>query len=192
MKIIEARKTDSSAIARAIMMAVGSDICKDLAGEDHTLADVELLFTRLAEREDTQYSYLNALVALDDDGAPIGVCVGYDGAGLYEMRERFFALAKEILDKDYSDVDDETDASEFYIDTLAVLPKHRGKGVATALLKAMVERARKIGKPAGLLVDKQNSTAAGLYDKVGFRKVGERPFCYVLMDHLQFKNEDAN
>ena len=43
----------------------------------------------------------------------------------------------------------------FYLDTLAVLPAHRGRGIAPELFKAMIERAQsewKTPKP-GSLVD---------------------------------------
>ena len=61
----------------------------------------------------------------------------------------------------------------------------RKQGIGAALLKATVEKARKIGKPAGLLVEKENHNARRLYESLGFRHVGERPFAYVMMDHLQ-------
>lgn len=185
MNIIAARKSDAPAIGSAIIEAVGEDICLGLAAPDHTLDDVRTLFTRLALLDDSQYSYRNALVALDDSGEVMGVCVAYDGAGLYDMRELFFSYVREMLGKEMTGIDDETDASEFYIDTLAVKPRYRGQGVASALLRAMIERARAMGKPAGLLVDKDNSRARRLYEKIGFGFVGERPFCYVMMDHLQ-------
>ncbi|HBI58186.1 MULTISPECIES: GNAT family N-acetyltransferase [Duncaniella] len=189
MKIVEARKEDAPLIARSIMDAVGEEICLGLAGRNHTLEDVKGLFTRLAEREDTQYSYLNTLVAVDDDGKTVGVCVGYDGAKLDELRKPFFEAVRRELGKDMGDVEDETDSSEFYLDTLAVLPAYRGRGIASQLLEASVRRAASTGKPAGLLVDKDNLKARRLYEKVGFTQVGERPFCYVMMDHLQYRGK---
>lgn len=42
MEIIKARKADAPLIARSIMDAVGAEICENLAGENRTLADVEL------------------------------------------------------------------------------------------------------------------------------------------------------
>lgn len=189
MRIIEARKSDAPLIARSIMDAVGMEICENLAGNDRTLADVERLFTGLAEREDSQYSYLNTLVAVDDDGKSVGVVVSYDGARLYDLRKAFFEQVKKELGRSLDDVDDETDPGEFYIDTLSVLPEYHGQGVATALLKGAIRRAAEAGKPAGLLVDKDNHRARRVYERVGFRQVGERPFCYVMMDHLQFAGE---
>ncbi len=110
MEIIKARKADAPLIARSIMDAVGAEICENLAGENRTLADVERLFTTLAERDDSQYSYLNTLVAADDDGKAVGVIVSYDGAQLAELRKPFFELIKTVLDKNLDDVEDETDA----------------------------------------------------------------------------------
>lgn len=187
MRIIEARKEDADIIALAIIEAVGHEISLSLAQPDHDLKDVAELFAALARREDSQYSFRNTLVAVDDNDNDnvIGVCIGYDGAKLYEMREHFFTHVRQMLGKEMENIADETDADEFYIDTLAVKSQYRGRGIASELLKAMIERAREIGKPAGLLVDKDNSRARRLYEKVGFEKVGERPFCYVMMDHLQ-------
>lgn len=185
MKIIPGRKSDAGFIASCVMDAVGEEICLNLAGENHTLSDVKRVFESLAEMEDTQYSYRNSLVAVDDTGEPLGAIVGYDGALLHPMREHFFAAARKILDLDMGDVDDECDGEEFYLDTLAVLPEHRGKGIATSLLNAMVEKAHATGKPAGLLVEKNNHRARRLYESIGFVKVGDRPFAYVLMDHLR-------
>ena len=71
MKIAKAKKSDAPIIARSIMDAVGMEICENLAGENKTLADVEHLFTLLAEREDSQYSYRNTLVAVDDEGKSV-------------------------------------------------------------------------------------------------------------------------
>lgn len=185
MKIINAKKEHAPLIARSVMAGVGEEICRDFAGEHHSLDDVEQLFTELAQRDDSQYSYLNTLVAVTDNGEAVGACISYDGAKLEELRKPFFEAVSRLLDKDMSDVQDETDSSEFYLDTLAVLPEYRKQGIASALLRASVEKARAAGKPAGLLVEKENVRARRLYESLGFKPVGERPFAYVMMDHLQ-------
>ena len=52
---------------------------------------------------------------------------------------------------------------------LIVLPGHRGKGVATALLQYVIAEARKLGVlRLTLLTDKQNKRAQALYRKLGF------------------------
>jgi len=188
MKIREAKKEDAPLLASVIIWAVGDEITDSFAGENHTREDVHELFTSLAEREDSQYSYKNSLIAVDDNGEPMGAIIGYDGARLHELRKAFFEAAESRLGYHLEgEIADETSPDEFYLDSLAVLEKYRGHGIASALLNAMSERAASIGKPAGLLVDKINPRARKLYERVGFTFVDERPFAGVLMDHLQRK-----
>lgn len=185
MTISQARREDAPMIARAIMMAVGEEICRDFAGEEHTIEDVEALFTELAAMDDSQYSYRNTLVALNPEGNVAGVCVAYDGALLHRLRRRFFEAAKRRLNRDMEGMDDETSPDEFYLDTLAVWEQYRGNGLGERLLLAQAARAHAAGKPAGLLVDKDNPKAEALYRRLGFRDAGERPFAGVMMNHLQ-------
>ena len=79
----------------------------------------------------------------------------------------------------------ETEADEFYLDTLMTLPEYRGKGVARALIADAALKAQRAGKPLGLLCDKDNDRARRLYESVGFVNVGERPFAGHLMTHFQ-------
>ncbi len=117
MKIQPATKAHAPLIAKAVMMAVGDEICADFAAPDHTVDDVERLFTHLAELDDSQYSYRNTLVAVTPDGEVAGVCVAYDGAMLHPMRQHFFNAAKSFLGRDMEGMSDETSADEFYLDT---------------------------------------------------------------------------
>ena len=79
MKIQTATKSQAPIISQLIMTAMTDDCCQYFAGEHHTLADFRSMMTSLVEREDSQYSYLNTLVAIDDDGDVMGAIVGYDG-----------------------------------------------------------------------------------------------------------------
>ncbi len=167
-------------------MAIGDEITRNLAGQDHTPADVEALFSSLAARPDTQYSYLNTLVALDDDGRPMGCIVSYDGASLIDMRRIFFEEARRQIGLNPDTIEPETTPDEFYLDTLAVFEPYRGRGIARRLIEAAACRAAEIsGKPVGLLVDKTNHRARRLYDSIGFVFRDERPFAGEVMDHLQ-------
>ena len=148
MIIEKARPEHAPLIAKAVMMAVGEEICNDFAAPDHTLADVEKLFTTLAAMPDSQYSFNNTLVAI------MGLCVAYDGGRLHTLRRRFFEQVREQLSRDMEGMADETDAGEFYLDTVATFPGHRGKGIATALINATIARADEANLPAALLVEK--------------------------------------
>ena len=197
MIIANASKHHAPSIATLIMMAMTDDCCQFLAGPDHTLADFRDMMTALVQMDDSQYSYRNALVALDDeathgdlDTAPVaGVAVGYNGADLHRLRRRFQEQALQRLDMDYSQMLDETQPGEFYLDSLAVFPEYRRQGVATRLLRATCERAAALGLPAALLVDKGNPNAERLYTTVGFRFVNATMWGGHEMRHLVFKGE---
>lgn len=184
-KIIPASVEHAPFIGKAITMAIGDELTAHLAGEKHTEEDVVKLFSTLARRTDSQYSYLNSMVAINDGNSVAGVVVAYDGANLHELRKAFFEEAEKAIGLKISGMpQDETGPEEFYLDTLAVFPEYRGKGIATRLIKAAGERAEKLGKPLGLLVGKTNSNAQCLYESLGFQTVGERPFAGELMNHL--------
>ncbi len=185
-KIIEAEKKDAPYIAKAITMAIGDELVEHLADKDHTAEDVFNLFSSLASREDTQYSYLNSFIALGEDGQPAGVVVAYDGADLHKLRPPFFEEAEKIIGlKLKGKPTDETDPEEMYLDTLAVFPDYRGKGIGRQLIMKAYKKAQEKGKPLGLLVSKTNPNARKLYDVMGFKSVGDRPFAGEMMNHLR-------
>lgn len=194
MTIENARPEEAPLIADAILGAVGDEIVGHLAGTEHTREDVHGIFRRLAEREDTQYSYLNSRIARDDPGDPMGVCVSYDGAALKRLRRAFFAEANEVLKwgmtaEEIEALPGETIPEEFYLDSLMTLPEYRGRGVGRALIEDAALKAKKAGKPLGLLCETDNRQARRLYDSVGFRPVGRRPFAGHEMDHLQLPTD---
>lgn len=190
MTIRNATPRDASLIAGAILVAIGEDITNELAGDHHTREDIHDLFRRLAERDDTQYSYKNTRIATDHDGLPMGVTISYDGADLKTLRRSFFHEAISTLgwtmsEDDIEAVPGETEPDEVYLDTLMVLPQYRRQGVAKELLADAKKKAERIGKPLGLLCDLDNARAHRLYESVGFKDIGLRPFAGHTMYHMQ-------
>lgn len=188
-KIVEAEKSDAPFIARGIMMALHigeKDSAIDM--RDDEISIWEKIFTELAGRIDTQYSYKNTLKAIDDEGHILGIIVSYDGAQLHCLREPFFTTVREYTGKDFSNIPDETTPDEWYLDSLSVGRPYRRQGIGSALLLKACQRAFSCGKPAGLLVDKFNTTARKAYERLGFRYIGERPFTNIMMDHLRKEN----
>jgi len=189
MNIIPASAEQAESIASLIMMAMNHECCQNFAGPQHTLEDFHRMMTALVRRDDSQYSYRNAMVALDDttsDNKPVvaGVIVGYDGADLHRLREAFLQAAKEFLDQDFRGMDDETQAGEYYIDSLAVDTRYRHQGLATLLLRKLIDqKGRK--QPVGLLVDKGNPGAERLYRRLGFGYVNDTTWGGHEMRHLQ-------
>ena len=186
MIIEQAKKEQSYDIARLIMQAMTDDCCLYMAGPGNTLADFERMMVRLVEMDESQYSYRNTLVALDADGRVAGAGVAYDGACLHRLRRAFFHVAQQELGRDFSNIDDETGAGEFYLDSIAVYPQYRRQGIATALIRALVAKAHALGMPAGLLVDKANPNAGRLYAALGFKYVEDKMWGGHLMSHLRF------
>ena len=101
------------------------------------------------------------------------------------IRQAFIKAAKEYIGKDHSGMDDETQAGELYLDSLAVLPDYRRQGIAHCLLHATKEKADKMGLPCvGLLVDKGNPAGEALYASVGFQYANDSWWGGHPMKHL--------
>ena len=182
--IREAKKNQTAEIASLIMMAMTDDCCLYFCGDGYGLEDFHKMMTMLVEREDSQYSYKNTLVAMDGDKVA-GISVNYDGGRLHELRRAFIEAAKEHIGKDHSGMDDETQAGELYLDSLAVLPEYRRQCVAKKLVMATKKRADMMHLPCiGLLVDKDNPEGEAFYTSIGFRYVNDSKWGGHPMKHL--------
>ena len=170
---------DSEAIARAVTMAFGEDMTRRLCGD----RGVEI-FERIVRMDNTQYSYRNTIVCTVN-GVVAGAICGYDGARLHELRQPALDILREecgtvIL------VTDETGPGEFYLDSIGVMPEMRGHGIGARLLERMRDEAFDAGyRRVGLLVDLINPKAERLYERLGFRRVGEVSFLGHKMHHMQ-------
>ncbi len=183
-EIREASKSQAAEIASLIMMAMTDDCCLYFCGDGHGLHDFHRMMTLLVEREDTQYSYKNTIVALDGDRV-VGISVSYDGGKLHLLREAFIEAAKEHIGKDHSGMDDETQPGELYLDSLAVRPEYRRQGIARLLIGATKEKAYSMGLPCvGLLVDKDNPSGEALYASLGFHYANDSMWGGHPMKHL--------
>jgi DNA-3-methyladenine glycosylase I len=184
IEIQEATKHQASEIANLIMMAMTDECCLYFCGEGYGLENFHKMMTMLVEREDSQYSYQNTLVAVDG-GKVVGISVSYDGGRLHELRRAFIEAAKEYVNKDHSGMDDETGPGELYLDSLAVLPDYRRQGIAKKLVSATQKRADRLNLPCvGLLVDKDNPKGEAFYISIGFHYVGNNQWGGHSMKHL--------
>jgi len=184
IEIREAGKNQAAEIASLIMMAMTDDCCLYFCGDEYGLEDFRKMMTALVEREDSQYSYKNTLVALDRENV-VGISVSYDGERLHQLRRAFIESAKEYIGKDHSGMDDETQAGELYLDSLAVLPEYRRRGIAKRLIEATKAKADCMGIPCvGLLVDRGNPSGEALYSSVGFRYADDSMWGGHQMKHL--------
>lgn len=126
----------------------------------------------ISSRQDTLYSWRNAVIALYD-GIPAGLMVAYDGSRYRQMRDITFPMIRMYVGDHYQQMDDETGPGEFYLDSLAVLPEYRCKGIASALIKEMFRLKDAAGIPlATIAVDPDNDSAYRLYLANGFCRAG--------------------
>ena len=186
ISIRQATINDAPFIAEIVAMAIGDEkILHDYCGEN----PLEVL-QAIAASPNTQYSYQNTLIATNEKDSSIGAIVGYDGANLNKLRKATLQIVKEMADK-CPQIADETEG-EFYIDSLAVLPAYRSKGVATQLISAICLKAFAEGhEKVGLIADLENISAIEFYKNKGFQPVGPKTFFTHEMIHLQISKDEA-
>jgi ribosomal protein S18 acetylase RimI-like enzyme len=79
--------------------------------------------------------------------------------------------------------------SDIRIMEIALLPPYRGRGIGTDLLRTLVEEADANGRKLSIHVE-ANNPIRRLYDRLGFRPVGEHGI-YVLMERDRASGGDA-
>ena len=177
-----ATQSDAAMIANVVVMAIGDETALRIGYGCDYLA----MFEAIARNEATQYSYTNALIA-EIDGNVAGAVVGYDGAKLHPLREGTLSVMREHI-ASVTIPEDETEAGEYYLDSIAVVPAFRSRGVARALIAAFCDKAFDEGhERVGLIVDVDNPQAESLYSSLGFERINELTFYGHRMWHLQRK-----
>ena len=182
-------REQAESIAQLIMTAMTDECCLFFIGENQTLDDFKQAMICLVNDEQSQYSYTNTLVAVHNNDV-VGICLSYDGKDLRFLRSKFIEIAKVRFNRDFADMNDETQEGELYVDSLAVKKSFREKGIAQKLLKATIEKARNLHiNHVGLFVDCNNPLAEKLYSKVGFQYVNDSSWGGHSMKHLQYHIE---
>jgi ribosomal protein S18 acetylase RimI-like enzyme len=182
MIIRKATQKDSDLIANYLLLAMEDIVYKLIGEKDYHKANTFL--TYFAAREHNQYSYQNCWVA-EIEGEIVVAANVYDGALLEELRRPIVQYLKTQLNRDFNP-EDETQAGEYYIDTLGVNFEQQGKGIGSKMLQFLIEEyVNKQRHTLGLLVDEENPIAKKLYLKLGFRPVGKKVLVGKPMEHLQ-------
>ena len=162
------------------------DIVYQFIGKKDFLAAKNLLL-HFVKQEQNQYSYQNCWVVEYNDKI-IAAINCYDGANLIQLREPVKQYIKTNFNIDFNP-EDETQAGEYYIDSLGVDPEWQGKGIGSELLKYIIEKyVVQSGHTIGLLVDNDNPNAKRLYQKLGFKTVGKKILVGKQLEHFQIKN----
>lgn len=165
---------DARFIALVVAEAVGNTLMERLENNTYTQADKDILsqITSVCSRTDTLYSWKNAQVAVSPTGECIGALISYAGEGYLQQRETTFQLLSRLIHFDVEQMDEETKDGEYYLDSLAVLPQWRGRGVARQLLIEGLKKAQTMRCPAILACAPENIGAKHLYESLGFEEQG--------------------
>ncbi len=176
---------DSEIIATYLLLAMEDIVYKFIGEEDAEKAKEFML--HFVEKDSNQYSYQNCWV-VEDNMKVVAAINLYNGARLSELRQPVIEYLRNKFDKDFNP-EDETQAGEYYIDSLGVNPNQQSKGIGTKLLQYVInEYVNKHCQTLGLLVDEINPNAKRLYLKLGFKSVGKRVLFGKNMEHLQIKH----
>lgn len=190
-EIIDADPSDVSLIAWGVAEAIGKEILSGWSSNVNKVENgISTIFTFLAGRDDSQYSYLNTRIVVAPDGTKAGVCISYKGSDLKRLRKSFYEEANKVLgwnvtEEEMETIPGETSDEEYYLDTLAILPEYRGRGYSKALIEDALERAVRENLPLGLLVADDNNKARNIYEKMGFKPVGRRLFAGEEMTNMR-------
>lgn len=151
-------------------------------GREDTQEATDFL-THFVGQRNNQFSYENCWVAEEDQNI-LGVINIYNGADVEQLN----APIKKYIEQHYqyhSTSDPETEAGEYYIDTLAVAQDQQGKGIGSQLLQRAIDHYTTQGTTLGLLVDVDNPKAEKLYLKMGFIPKGFKTLSGLKFKHLQ-------
>ena len=177
--IRKARKNEATQIAELFMLAWPVE--EILEANGLTYEQLHESMTSIAAAEETIYSYENTIVA-EVDGRVVGAICAYDGADYQRLKLPIVDVLG--ADSGFAQLK-ETEAGEFYLDSVGVLPEYRGKGIASSLVEAQCERAASLGhKVAGLIVDVDKPQAEALYARLGFTYLDDKDFFGHTMKHM--------
>ncbi|WP_231460047.1 MULTISPECIES: GNAT family N-acetyltransferase [unclassified Pedobacter] len=176
---------DAASVAPLIILAMG-----DLAikfSNDTDAVKTQAFFEHFFRLPDNQYSYQNTLV-FEENGLILGSLNAYDGAKLLALRKNFLDYLKfhnGLLD---FNPEPETEAGEFYLDSLGVNPEAQGKGIGKKLINAGIAWAKELKhKTVGLIVEFDNDRALKFYLDRGFTINNQKEFVGGKYHHMIYQ-----
>ena len=131
----KATLNDSEIIATYLFLPMEDIVYKFIGEEDPEKAREFML--HFVEKDNNQYSYQNCWV-VEDNMKVVAAINLYNGALLSELRQPVIEYLRSKFNKDFNP-EDETQAGEYYIDSLGVNPNQQSKGIGTKLLQFVID-----------------------------------------------------
>jgi ribosomal protein S18 acetylase RimI-like enzyme len=123
------------------------------------------------QREEGNFSYRNAWV-IEVDGAAAAGLIGYRQPEPYDLSglDKFPPMIQPLIRLEARA------PGSFYVNVVAALPEHRGKGLGSLLLADAERRGHELGaRSLSLIVAAENVGALRLYERIGYRELERRP-----------------
>lgn len=163
--IRKARKDDAAYVAKTVLTALDMDS-----------SDLEWVMASCVDPK-SMYSWRNALIA-EDNGNPIGCIISYRGDDYLPIREYTWSRLWVGVDPEVirsSAI--ETYPGEYYLDSLAIDPEYRGKGLGKRLMQAAIGQGKNLGYDKfALLVATDKPRLKEYYATLGFEEAGDVNF----------------
>ncbi len=179
-----ATSEDGISIAKLVLVIL-KDMELPFVQEVGEAKTIEIL-TEAVKDPTYRYWYKRGLVK-EVDGKIAGIAFGYP-----DEEEPIVdnALTRVLTEMGMTDrplfIDPETFPNEWYLDTICVDEAFRGQGIGSELLDALDRIAKREEKSViGLCVDQANPNAQRLYERKGFRVVGEQMLSGHRYNHMQ-------
>ena len=177
--IRKAEKSEARQIAELFLLAWPVE--EIMQSNDITYEQLLDSITYIAAAPQTIYSYENTYLA-ESEGRIVGAMCGYDGADYQRLKQPIVDMLG--ADSGFAQLK-ETEAGEFYLDSVGVLKEFRSQGIASQLFEAQINRARDLGhKAVGLIVDIDKPQAEVLYARLGFKHIDNKDFFGHQMKHM--------
>ena len=155
-------------------------------GEEKTLEVLEEAITD----PDYRYSYTRGIVD-EREGKVAGIVYGYTDEEepiIDQPLEKKSYKKHGIYEQVKMFTDRETFPDEWYLDSICVSEEFRGQGIGSSFVRSIATNRQKQNRDViGLSCDKQNPQARKLYERHGFKVIGERTISGHLYDHMQKK-----
>ncbi len=165
MTIREATEKDTEYVAKTVLTALDMDT-----------SHLEWVKASCADPK-SMYSWNKSLIA-EDDGKPIGCIISYSGDDYQQLREYTWSRLWDGVDPaTIKNSAIETYPGEYYLDSLAIEPEYRGKGLGKKLMEAAIEHGSELGfDKFALLVALEKPRLKEYYASEGFEEANDVNF----------------
>ncbi len=161
-----AKKEDGPWVTRLLYDAI-HDIAHQLTGQESEADAIDVLGEFFVQ-EEGRLSY-HQMVVKEVNGGVAGVVVSYAGSDAATLDKPIIDYLRNVKNDPSIVLDKEADEDEFYIDTLSVSPAYGRRGIATELMLAVENEAKKRQfTQIALAVDIDNLGAYALYLRSGY------------------------